>query len=279
MRDVESAETVRLHIDEARAAVPGVVLADDVFAAFLADKLEGESGPESLAKLRVTDLFLACACARQDPIAIARFEERYRDEVAAAYRRFPNLPVSHDDVVQRMRERLFFSDPPAIASYAGRGDLRAWVRAATVHLLLNIASRETRERPTDDVFFDAVVDADPNAEAGYLKLACRAEFEASFAAALASLTSREKMLLRYAYADGLSVDGIGAVFRVHRATAARWVAAARTKLVEYTYAELVARLDIDPLEAESIVRAALSGVGTTLLRKLGGGDEAHSLSK
>lgn len=249
--------------------------------AFLAEKVEGEGDQErGLEKLHVADLFLACACARRDPGAIACFEERYRGEIAASYRRFPNLPASYDDVVQRMRERLFFADPPAIAGYAGRGELRAWLRAATVHLLLNIASRETRERPTDEVFFDAVVDADPNAEAGYLKLACRAEFEASFEAALASLTNREKMLLRYAYTDGLSVDGIGAVFRVHRATAARWVAAARTKLVETTYAELIARLDIDPLEAESIVRAALSGVGTTLLRKfVGGSSESQSLSK
>ena len=42
------------------------------------------------------------------------------------------------------------------------------------------------------------------------------------AEAFAALESRERNLLRYALGDGLSVDAIGTLYRVHRATAARW---------------------------------------------------------
>lgn len=215
------------------------------------------------------ELALAEACARHDPAAIARFEASYFAELETVCRRFPALPLTLDDVKQRMREKLFLSDPPAVGSYAGQGDLGGWVRAATLNLLLNVTARETREEPTERQFFEAVVDAAPSAEAQFLKQSCRNEFEHAFVAAMAQLTARERSLLRYAYADGLGVDEIAPVFAVHRATAARWVARARVRLVTLTRAELMTRLGVDEQDAESIVRVALSRIGTTLLRRLG----------
>jgi RNA polymerase sigma-70 factor (ECF subfamily) len=250
---------------EARRAWPDVEVADAGFLAHLASKAQGGE----VARLRVADLFLAYACAGLDRAAMAHFEATYFDEVDAALRRFDALPITRDDVLQRVRQKLFLDDPPALRGYAGQGDLRAWVRAAVLHMLINIATRETRERPTEVGFFDAVVDTSADAEAMYLKQACHAEFEEAFAAAMSRLEPREKALLRYAFADGLNVDQIGAVFQVHRATAARWVAKARDRLVGETRADLMARLHVDEGEAASILRAALSRMGTTLLRRFG----------
>ncbi len=250
-------------IDEARRAWPALVM-DEGFAAHVRAKMESGEGP-----LRGGDLFLAYACARRDPAAIAAFEGAYLGELEAARRRFDELPVTADDVLQRVRQKLFLDAPPALLGYAGQGDLRSWVRAAVLHMLINIATRESRERPTDDALFDAVLDASPDAEAAYLKRACHEEFERAFDAAMARLDARERTLLKYAYADGQNVDQIGAIFRVHRATAARWVAQARDRLVAEARADLMARLRVDEGEAASIVRAALSRMGTTLLRRLG----------
>jgi RNA polymerase sigma-70 factor (ECF subfamily) len=135
-----------------------------------------------------------------------------------------------------------------------------------LHMLSNIATRESRERPTENDFFEDVVDATGDAEAAYLKQACRREFQEAFAAAMTRLDAREKTLLRYAFSDRRTVDEIGVVFGVHRATAARWIAKARERLVSETRAELMASLHIDENDAASIVRAALSHLGTTLLR-------------
>jgi RNA polymerase sigma-70 factor (ECF subfamily) len=250
-----------LGLDEARAAWPGVAIGDSEFQAFLEGKRAGAEGP-----LRVSDLYLACACLRGDAAAIAHFERRYAREIEAALKRFPALPITPDDVRQRLREKLFVRRPSPLERYAGKGDLGAWLRVVTVHLLLDIANRETRERPTEDGFFEAVVDARPSSEAAYLKQACKDEFREAFAAALARMPDREKSLLRYAFGDGRSIDEIGAIFRVHRATAARWVAKARELLVEETRADLMKRLQVDATDAESIMRAALSRMGTTLLR-------------
>jgi RNA polymerase sigma-70 factor (ECF subfamily) len=261
------AAVVRDRLVEARTMWPGLSLPDDAFLRHLAGKL-GPDLAQGVDQVRVPELFLACACAHKDPIAIAHFERAYFAQVDAAIRRFDSLPVTAEDIRQRVREKLYLHDPPALLGYAGQGDLGGWLRAAALHILLNVATREARERPTEGAFFEAVVDTSADAEAAYLKEACRDEFEQAFTAALARLEPRERLLLRYAFADGKIVDEIGAIFRVHRATAARWIAKARDRLVEQTRAELMTALRIGEDDAASIVRAALSRMGTTLLRRL-----------
>jgi RNA polymerase sigma-70 factor (ECF subfamily) len=264
--DLEPA--LRARVLQARDAWPGASLADEDFVRHVTAKL-GDDPAADLDRLRLPELFLACACAQKDPAAIAHFERAYFAEVDAAVRRFDSLPMTLEDVRQRVREKLYLHDPPALAGYAGQGDLGGWLRALVLHMLINVATRETRERPHGVPFFDAIVDTSADAEAAYLKEACRAEFEQAFIAALARLAPRDKVLLRYAFADGQSVDQIGAIFRVHRATAARWIAKARDQLVDETRAELMRALRIGEGDAASIVRAALSRMGTTLLRRLG----------
>ncbi|GAC1520275.1 MAG: hypothetical protein NVS3B10_21670 [Polyangiales bacterium] len=215
------------------------------------------------------ELFLAWAAASRDDAAIAAFESKTFSEVEAAYRRFQDLGVTLDDVKQRVREKLFLADPPAILGYAGTGTLRGWVRAAALHMLLNIAQRETREEPTTDAeLFEVVIGAEPSAEAAYVKLTCRAEFEAAFETAMNAMSARDKSLLRHAFVDRRNVDDIGAIYGVHRATAARWIAAARDELVDRTRADLIRRLGVSDAEARSIIVAALSGVGSMLVAKL-----------
>lgn len=253
-------------IDEARLKWPGISLSDSVFASHVRSKLGAHpSRPE----LRVTDLFLACACAQRDSAAIAQFEATYFGEVGVVCARFPALSVTQDDVQQRLREKLFLADPPSIVGYGGQGDLRSWFRAAVLHLVLNITSRESREVPTEGCFFQAILDASPSAEAEFLRRACRKEFEEAFVAAVGALPDRDKSLLRYAFNDKLTIDEIGTIFGVHRATAARWIHKAQLGLVETTRQTLASQLAISESEAESVVRGALSSLGTTLFRHFG----------
>lgn len=252
-------------LSQARTAYPDVLVEDREVVAHVASKLEAGANLESL---RTNDLFLACGCLRRDPAAIAHVERETFGEIAAAHRRFQNANMQLDDLVQRMREKLFFSSPPAIAAYAGIGALRGWVRASVLNLLLNVVQRETREEPTDAELFEVVIGADSGAEAAYVKLACRSELEAALGSAMRGLDDRERALLRHAFVDGRNVDEVGAIYGVHRATAARWIASARSKLVASTLEDLTRRLGISPSEAQSIVAAGLSGVGSMLLARM-----------
>jgi RNA polymerase sigma-70 factor (ECF subfamily) len=242
-----------------------VTLPDEAFIAHVESKLAAGT---PLADLRTTQLFLACACARRDSAAIAYLEHESFGEIEAAHRRFPQLGVPLDDVLQRMREKLLLTNPPAILTFAGTGTLRAWVRASALNLLINLKQRETREEPTEAMLFEALLGGDGAADAAYVKLASRAEFEAALGAAMRTLDDRDKNLLRLAYVDGRNVDEIGALYAVHRATAARWVAAAREQLVARTLDDLTRRLQISPSEARSLIAAGLSGIGSMIFGKL-----------
>ncbi len=255
-------------LEEARAAYPGIGIPEATYFAHIEGKLAALGEGAAPSALRLPELYIACAAGHRDANAILYVERDTFSEIDAAYRRFPDCPITLDDIKQRLREKLFLADPPSILGYAGTGSLRGWVRAAALHLLLNVVHRETREQPSDDELFDVVIGDEATAESAYVKLACKEELEAALSFAMSELSDRDKSLLRHAFVDRRNVDEVAAIYSVHRATAARWIAAARRELVEHTRADLMRRLVISDAEAKSIIAAALSGVGSMLLAKL-----------
>ena len=262
MWSVQAFLSTRFH--EARAAYPAVALEEAEFVAYVSAKASGVD----LERLRFTELFLACACGRGDENAIAIFErDVLRVEAPAVHRRFAASPVSLDELLQRLREKLLVG-ARGIVRYGGTGPLRAWVRVIATNVILNASSRETREQPTEAGALERLIGHDATAEAAFVKLACRKDLERCLTEALDSLGPREKNLLRYAYVDGKNVDEIGDLYRVHRATAARWVALARETFVARTLTGLKRALAISDTEANRVVALALSGVGSMLLARL-----------
>jgi RNA polymerase sigma-70 factor (ECF subfamily) len=92
----------------------------------------------------------------------------------------------------------------------------------------------------------------------------RGDFAAAFRAALAALPVRERNLLRQHHMDGLTIDQLAGLYRVHRATAARWVARARTTLSGETRRRLMERLGVATQDADSIIRLVRSQLDLSL---------------
>jgi len=268
MTNPDLAARLAPHVAEARAAWPTVVVPDEAFVAFVAERLPEGPDDDALGGLSFRDLYLACACARKDPVALDVFEERYAAELRAIHARMRDVPIDGDEVLQRLRQKLFVDSPPAIAAYGGRGSLLAWLRVVATRLLLNAREREGKERAAGVDFCDAIVASDDGAELALLKQSIAAELKRAILAALESLTNREKSLLRYAYCDDRSVDDIAAIYRVHRATVARWVVKARERLVEATHARLEERLGASKSEIRSIVRLGVGVIDTTFAKHL-----------
>src|SRR5580693_8964295 len=155
------------------------------------------------------------------------------------------------DIKQLVRQRLFVgggtSGAPTsagkISEYGGRGDLRRWVRSVAVRTCLNDLRKGKREILVDDdqlIAQHAIAADDPEVE--YMKRTYASEFHAAFAEALRKLEARDQTLLRYHHVDGLNIDEIGAIYRVHRVTAFRWLEKAKEHLVRDTLATLRVRL-------------------------------------
>lgn len=73
---------------------------------------------------------------------------------------------------------------------------------------------------------------DDGPEARTIKNFYRPELTRALEESLAALDAREKTLLRLHAIDQLSIDAIGRTFGVHRATAARWLAAIRRRVFD-----------------------------------------------
>jgi RNA polymerase sigma-70 factor (ECF subfamily) len=89
-------------------------------------------------------------------------------------------------------------------------------------------------------------------------------FQTAFRAALATLTPRDRVLLRMNVLDGLTIDQIGALQGVHRATAARWVDRARETLSRQIRREFMKKLGADPFEAEELLQWMQSRIELSL---------------
>ena len=121
------------------------------------------------------DLALASACAQGDPEALARFEAiltAIRPALAAVGASTTEI----DEVLQRLRVQLLVGDQPGILAYAGRGELRAWVRVIGVREMVRLCRQGGRAEELDDErLLDSLLPT-PEAERDLIKLECRAEF-------------------------------------------------------------------------------------------------------
>src|SRR5262249_564583 len=131
---------------------------------------------------------------------------------------------------------------PRLGLYAGRGPLRAWVgvAAARTALMLRRSQQRTREVSADeDDWAGALATISTNnPELELLKRQYAAAFGVALRDAVGGLEPRQRTVLRMSFVDGLSIDEIGAVYAVHRATAARWIQRACDTLFEKTRALL-----------------------------------------
>ena len=266
-------------VAEGRAAWPDLPVGARDVVEFVARHVTPDLAEAALDGLRPADLYLACACARGVPGALAAFDRDYMREVDIALARMRVGPPRLADVKQLVRQRLFVGGGTAgaptsagkIAEYGGRGDLRRWVRSVAVRTCLNEMRKGKREVLVDDdhlIAQHAIAADDPEIE--YMKRTYAGEFKAAFADALAHLGPREQTLLRYHHVDGLNIDEIGAIYRVHRVTAFRWIEKAKDQLVKATLDTLKQRLKLPASELESVLRMIRSQIHLSLVRHLGG---------
>jgi len=237
------------------------------FVRYAAERLDVKAGlDEALAALRASDLYLACGCARGDPGALRAFGDKVLSQVP---RFLAGLAASRsrcDEVAQELRAELLVRSPgaiPRIADYSGRGDLASWLRVVAIRSALRLRREQTKlagdPESAGRPIFDPV---DP--ELDYLKLRYRADYERAFQGALSKLSKRERLYLRLHYVDGLSLDKLGGLYRVHRSTIARRLAAHRQKLYETTRELLRERLRVSDSEFESLLALVRSQLAVSI---------------
>lgn len=213
-------------------AHPAIAVDPVAIAAHLGAHADDTRSPAAwIPERNAADVHLVCALVRRVPAALAWFEAHLTPELQRAAARLLGAERAAD-VVAGVREKLLVgtdASGPRIAEFGGHGALAVWLRVITIRAAISELRREQRLVGLDDTLWEAAApDLDPA-----LALAKRehaALIKQAFHDGLAELTPRQRNLLRQHLLDGLTIDDLGAIYRIHRVTAARWLTAARADL-------------------------------------------------
>jgi RNA polymerase sigma-70 factor (ECF subfamily) len=280
------AGVVRARVDEAiariaeagRAAWPAVALPLDAIATHLVARVIADPGMQ-LEDLRDGDLYLAFALATGDPAAVRAFEDSLVPQIDVALRRLRLAGGTNDEVKQALRVELLAGPDAKIGDYAGRGELAAWLRISATRKALKLVKRADREETLDEILLDhwpgggGVAARDP--ERKHIRSTYTAELKKAIREAFAALEVRQRNLLRQHILDELTIDDLAKLYRVHRATCARWLADARADLGKQTRKRLVSALGTPGEELESLLRFLDSDIELSISRILGSGSGAR----
>jgi RNA polymerase sigma-70 factor (ECF subfamily) len=177
------------------------------------------------------------------------------------------------DLQQDLRMQILADPARGIGSYRGEGPLGAWVHVCAVRAALAI-KRASDNRVDTVKALDDLVARDANPELLVAKTQHRDAFRAALAECFAALSAREKTLLKMHFIDEMSIDEMGVLLRVHRATVARWLVAIRHRVLEQVCAKVMLRIEASASEMRSLIRLVRSDVSLSLDRVLVGREVA-----
>jgi RNA polymerase sigma-70 factor, ECF subfamily len=257
-------------LQTARKQFPNVAISDDQWLSQIAvlapqpicvsDVLDG---------LATNDLYLAGGCSHRDPAALRICTDWLVREAAFAAGAARISDTLRDEAIAVTQSQMFVireTKPAAIGDYAGRGALRGWLRISVAREMVRLAKKQQQSVELADQLVGSAGFEDPLL--AQLKVKYRTEMATAFRTSLSELPARDRTLLRYQLVDGLSIDDIGAIYRVHRATAARWLAKIREDLIASTRGLMSQSLGVDTGEAASIVRLVQSQLDVSVIKHL-----------
>lgn len=240
----------------------------------------------ALGRLRAGDLYLASACARGLPNAVAEFDRAFLARLPALARVDP-APAFADEVRQVLREKLFVGTPrrktadaeagtpplgtPKIGEYSGRGDLASWVRMVAMRTALNLRRPHIDSQlGGDEDIASKAFPTEVNPEIDYLKSRYQQQFATAFREALSTLDSQQRLLLRLYYIDGVTSEKLAVLQGVSRSTVSRLLAGLREQVFSETRRILQAQLHLSPQEFESLVGVLRSQIDLSITAVLKG---------
>lgn len=255
----------------ARDAWPKVALDEGKLAAFIGPRLAGNDLATAITAAPAADLALAAMCAAQEPTAHAAFD-MVLTEVDAAGASTNATKDLVEEIKQLLRLQLLVpkdGKPPGIEGYRGKGPLRGWVRITATREIIRHKKKRARDIPIDRSL-DRLLTSGIDPALAAMKAEYRAEFAVALREAIDDLGAEDRTLLRQQIVDDMSIDAIGAVYGVHRATAARWLNRARAALVAATHKRLAERLKLPVDQIESVIRLVISQLDASVIRYLRG---------
>jgi RNA polymerase sigma-70 factor (ECF subfamily) len=251
--------------DVGRTAWPAVPLDEQRFRAYLAERMPENAPPQ----LCWADLWLACGCVDGNDAAVAALDRHGSPAIDSALAKLDLSADDRNEIKQLLRGHLLLPDgerAPRIAGYAGKGDLRGFLRVAATRFALNyLRDHKRREVEMSDRLPELLVDPELQQLQQRYLVAC----EEALADAIDQLGERDRNLLRQHLIEGAKIQDLAVQHNVHRVTIARWLEEARAGLLERVKAKLYQAHGVGADDLVSVVRLVRSQLDVSLSRRLG----------
>jgi RNA polymerase sigma-70 factor, ECF subfamily len=226
-----------------------------------------------------TELFLCCGCAQSDAEATRVLEAEILPHVVKAISRIDADSEFVEEALQILRDKLLVGPRAKIADYAARGPLVAWLSVAAARVALDlIRSRNARKLHHADLP-DRLAQTDTSPLNDIVKSRYADSFQRALKTAISSLPSRERNLLRLQLVGRCSIDQLGRMYLVHRATAARWLEGARNRVFESVREQMKMEHHLTDGEFDSIARGVRSQLDLSITATISEFTESASSSE
>jgi RNA polymerase sigma-70 factor len=212
----------RLVFQQGKTVWNGVTLEYEEFMAHV-QKLGHADVPS-----HAVELYLTAACRLGRRSALEALDEQFVEQLRVKVRNLVGEPWMVDDVLQEVRSRLLAGPCGKLAFYRGTGPLAGWMRAIALNIAKDhLRDRTSRRRLQAALHFQLRADASemgvPNDDITPRTLG-RERYQACSEAmrkAFESLSPDKRKLLHDHFLRQRSIDVLGAVYLVNRATVAR----------------------------------------------------------
>ena len=188
------------------------------------------------------DDYVRLACLERRPGAEAALDRGYIQPLTASVARICRTPEATDSALQKLREKLLLPPAARLEAYRGPGNFRAWLQVTATRTAIDVARALGVQRAREVELDERLEALAVGPEEQFLRAEQQEVFRAALRAAVKRLPERERSALRLHLVAGWNISQIGRVFSVHKATAARWLVAAKEELQTLLQAELATRL-------------------------------------
>ncbi|MFZ5891197.1 MAG: sigma-70 family RNA polymerase sigma factor [Myxococcota bacterium] len=244
------------------SAFPLVAWSVDEFAAACGERWAAQPARAIAERLGAgngrAEEYLVAACLAGRRGAVETLEREYIVKLVARVRQVCKSSDVADDALQALREKLLLPPEPRLAAYENRGHLAAWLTIVAMRTALDILRRTQpgalRATELDEELITHAISPESQYSTRQFDVALRQAMRA----AVRRLPDKQRFALKMQIIAGWSIDQIGVSLSMHRATAARWLIAAREQLENDVREALVQELGISALEVDGAIGAMRS---------------------
>lgn len=250
---------------EGRRAWPSVTLGEERFAAHCARVL-GEA-PDYNWLRHATELYLCCACAAGDREATRILETNVLTPIGRAlYRKHKDRELLQE-TVQILRTKLLVGQDAKIGTYAGRGALMAWLGVAAARVEVDVRRSQKSHGSVEPCLSEGAITVDADQTSNLIEKRYLPSFAQALEAAIQDVSPHDRALL-HSCIQGSSIDKLGEVYSIHRATAARWIERARNRIFASLRQTLMREHALSDEEFDSIAREMCERLDVSLASML-----------